>query len=68
MSVLGFTDFENVITTCPFVPIPVAPFTGVTDTTVGAVVSATLAVVNVVTTYALSVFPAKSRTKSCVHT
>jgi len=30
----GFTDFENVITTCPFVPIPVAPFTGVTDTTV----------------------------------
>ena len=45
VSVAGFIDLENVITTCPFSPIPVAPFTGVTDTTVGGVVSAVVAVV-----------------------
>jgi len=44
--VLAFKDFENVNTTVAFRPIPVAPFPGVTDTTCGGVVSATIAVVN----------------------
>ncbi len=46
LSVLRFSDFENVSTTAAFNPMPAAPFAGVTINTVGAVVSVTAAVVN----------------------
>src|SRR6266576_731907 len=44
--VFGFSDLENVNTAAAFNPIPVAPLLGATETTCGAVVSATEAVVN----------------------
>ena len=50
VTVAGFIDSENVIITCAFGPMPVAPSAGVTETTAGAVASAVAAVVNVVTT------------------
>ncbi len=68
VSVAGLIDFENVSTTVTWDPTFAVPLAGVTEVTVGAVVSAVLATVNVVTTEAVSVFPAKSRTKSCVYT
>ena len=43
-------------------PTPLAPFGGVTEVTVGAVLSVPLPAVKVVTTYALSVLPARSCT------
>jgi hypothetical protein len=67
-SVVWFMDLENVSTIGGTSPTPVALFAGVTDVTVGEVVSAEFAAVKVVTIYAVSVFPAKSRTRSCVQT
>jgi hypothetical protein len=61
VNVDGFIDFENTTTTCPFKPTPVCPLDGVTITTVGAVVSAVAAVVNVVFDEE-DVFPAGSCT------
>ena len=45
-----YIDFEKVRTMLGKSPMPVAPLVGVTDVTVGAVVSAEFAAVNVVTT------------------
>jgi hypothetical protein len=58
-TVVGFSDFENVSTTCPFGPIPVAPFCGVTAITAGAVESLPVPVVNALAKELLA-FPDKS--------
>src|SRR5260221_10520352 len=53
VSVAGLIDFENVSTTVTWDPTFAVPLAGVTEVTVGAVVSAVLATVNVVTTEAV---------------
>jgi hypothetical protein len=50
-----------VITTCPFGPIPAAPFAGVTERIVGGVVSTVAAVVKLLLKDVF-VFPARSVT------
>src|SRR5205814_1816743 len=57
-TVAAFSDFENVTTTHGFNPTPVAPFDGVTLTTVGGVVSAVAAVVKL--HWYPTVFPTRS--------
>ncbi len=47
LTVAGWSGSENVSVTIAAGPMPVAPSGGVTMTTVGGVVSATVAVVNV---------------------
>jgi len=59
--VLGFIDSENVITTCPLGPIPVAPLFGVTDRIVGGVVFVAAAVVKLLLN-PLLLLPARSVT------
>src|SRR5580698_3854020 len=57
--VLGFNDSENVSTTTALVPIPVAPFCGVTIVITGAAVSVLVPVVNVLENE-LAAFPDRS--------
>lgn len=57
----GFIDLENVITTCPFGPIPVAPLFGVTERMAGGVASTVAAVVKLLPNPVFE-FPARSVT------
>ena len=62
------TDLLKVMTMVALRPTPVAPLDGLMLTTWKAEVSAVGAAVKVVTTYAVSVSPARSCTLSCVQT
>ena len=57
--VFGFSGLENVITTGVFWPAPLAPLAGVTEVTVGGVVSVPAAMVNDQVLFDMQ-FPAKS--------